>query len=73
MAIGREGKLEMSRYLSKSIKTDDFSPLRTLSGSFHSFGIYREQTNKHSQFDIYYIILYRLHIIITWTYSLQEH
>ena len=34
MAVGREGKPEMSRYLSENTKTGDFNPQRTLSGLF---------------------------------------
>ena len=50
MAVGREGKPEMSRYLPKNTKTGDFNLRRTLSGSFfiipeRSFGVYCEQTN----------------------------
>ena len=34
MAVGREEKPEMSRYLPKSTKTGDFNTQRTLYGSF---------------------------------------
>ena len=34
MAIGREGKMEMSQYLSENTKTGDFNPRRTLSRWF---------------------------------------
>ena len=34
MAVGREGKLEMSRYLSENTKTGDINQQRTLSWSF---------------------------------------
>lgn len=54
--------LEISRYLLESTKTGGFNTRRTLSGLFFliplapfgintccSFGVYREQTNKHSE------------------------
>ena len=34
MAVGREGKLKMSRYLPESTKTGDLNLWRTVSGSF---------------------------------------
>ena len=79
MAVSREGKPKMSRYLPKNTKTGGFNQQRTLSGSFFVIPehlasiravvlafITNKQTNKHSQMYIkmtQYCAVYMLKVI----------